>query len=100
MNPRPLTEQQQHLIKLYSQCQFGMTPQRFYSKWQVNQEVLALICSRDLNTVRRWFVRGKYYRRPAPVDLRNLAIMDFLLEHFQEIPEKLWNLICPPNREQ
>jgi predicted nucleic acid-binding protein len=31
-------------------------------------------------------------------DLRHLALMDFLLEHYEEIPEQLRNLLCPPDR--
>ncbi|NEO98718.1 MAG: helix-turn-helix domain-containing protein [Symploca sp. SIO1C4] len=84
-----------NLISLYSYCQLGMTPQRFYSKWEVTHEQIALICSRSISTVRGWFRRGSSYRRPTPNDLRHLALMDFLLEHFEEIPEELWQLLCP-----
>jgi hypothetical protein len=42
MNPRPLGEREQNLLQLYSHCQLGMTPQRFYSKWQVSQERLLI----------------------------------------------------------
>ncbi|MEP0885445.1 hypothetical protein NDI49_28380 [Trichocoleus sp. ST-U3] len=48
MKPRPLTEREQTLIDFYGYCQFGMTPQQFYSKWQVNHEAIALICSRSM----------------------------------------------------
>lgn len=54
---------------------------------------------RSINTVRRWFIRGRYYRRPTSIDLRHLAIVDFLLEHFEEIPEPLRNAMCPPETE-
>ncbi|WP_228052188.1 hypothetical protein [Nodosilinea sp. LEGE 07298] len=32
------------LIDRYSYCQLGMTPQRFYAKWQMSQEDMAAIC--------------------------------------------------------
>jgi hypothetical protein len=96
--PRPIREREQNLIQLYSYCQFGMTPQQFQSKWDVKHQAMALICSRSINTVRRWFIRGKYYRSPSSNDLHHLALMDFLLEHYEEIPEQLRNLLCPPNR--
>ncbi len=99
-NPRTLTQREQNLIELYSNCQLGMTPQRFYRKWSVNYERLASICDRSISTVRRWFTRGRNYSRPSRTDLRHLALMDFLLEHFEEIPEPLFNLLCPPNRRQ
>ncbi|MBW4661829.1 MAG: helix-turn-helix domain-containing protein [Drouetiella hepatica Uher 2000/2452] len=94
MNPRPLTQREQDLIELYSYCQLGMTPQQFYAKWQVNQEAIAAICSRSVSTVHCWFRRGSSYRRPATADLRHLALMDFLLEHFEQIPEPLRDVLC------
>jgi hypothetical protein len=75
-----------------------MTPQQFYSKWLVNHEAIALICSRSMSTVRRWFRRGANYRRPQPTDMRHLALMDFLLEHHHDIPEDLLNVLCSPKR--
>lgn len=95
MNPRLLTPREQHLIELYSYCQLGMTPQRFYAKWQVSQETIAFICSRSISTVRCWFRRGRSYRRPTSTDLRHLALMDFLLENFEQIPENLRDGLCP-----
>ena len=90
---RILTQREQEIIELYSYCQLGMTPQRFYAKWPVNQERIAMICSRSISTVRRWFSRGRNYRRPMSNDLRHLAVMDFLLEHFEKIPQELRNLL-------
>jgi hypothetical protein len=95
MNTRPLTERERKLVELYGYCQLAMTPQEFYAKWQVDQQTLALICSRSMSTVQGWFCRGRSYRRPQPSDLRHLALMDFLLEHYEAIPEELWNLLCP-----
>ena len=95
MNNRPLDQREQNLLQLYIQCQLGMTPQDFYSKWQVSQEEIALICDRSISTVRNWFRRGQNYRPPLPIDLRHLALMDFLLEHWEDIPEELRNQLCP-----
>ncbi len=97
-NNRPLTERETTLIELYSYCQLGMTPQQFYAKWSTNHEQIAFICNRSVSNVRFWFVRGSNYRRPTSDDLRHLALMDFLLEHFEDIPEEVRNLLCPPNR--
>jgi hypothetical protein len=93
-SPRSLRDRELDLIALYSHCELGMTPQRFYIKWGVSYEQMAEICSRSISTTRGWFRRGRYYRRPTPNDLRHLALMDFLLEHFEEIPEPLWQLLC------
>ena len=98
--PRPLTQRELLLIQRYSYCEFGMTPRQFHAKWDVNYELIATICDRSTNTVRRWFIRGRYYRRPSSTDLRHLAIMDFLLEYFEEIPSQLLNLLCSPNPSQ
>lgn len=94
---RPITQRERNLIERYSYCQLGMTPRRFYAKWDVNYETISLICDRSPVTVGRWFQRNRNYHRPSLSDLRHLALMDFLLEHFEEIPEELRNLLCPPN---
>ena len=97
--PRPLTAREQLLIDWYSYCRLGMTPQTFYAKWQVSQEEIATICSRSVSTVRRWFRKGRSYRRPTSDDLRHLALMDFLLDHFDQIPEELRAALCPTDQE-
>lgn len=100
INPRPLLEREQNLIELYSHCQLEMTPRRFYSKWSVSYEQISAICSRSTSTVRQWFRRGRNYRHPTTNDLRHLALMDFLLEHFEEIPSELFNLLCSPKQNR
>ncbi len=97
MNPRRLSEREQRLLQLYSHCQLGMTPRRFRSKWQVSQEEIACICDRSVSTVRNWFTTGQNYRSPLPIDLRHLALMDFLLENWENIPQDLRNQLCPPD---
>lgn len=100
LHPQPLTRRELNLIQLYSYCQLGMTPMRFYSKWEVTYEQIALICDRSMSTVRRWFLRGTNYHPPHSTDLRHLALMDFLLEHFEKIPSELRNLLCSTNPGQ
>ncbi len=92
--PHPITKRENNLIQLYSYCSLGMTPEQFYAKWDVDYGDIALICSRSQGTVGRWFSRGRTRRSPTVNDLRHLALMNFLLEHFEEIPEKLRNLLC------
>lgn len=99
MRPRPLTAREQGLINRYSYCQLGMTPQTFYARWQVSQEDMAAICARSVSTVRRWFHKGRSYRRPTAIDLRHLALMNFLLEHFDEIPADLREALCSTESE-
>ena len=96
--PRTLQPRELNLLTIYSQCQLAMTPQKFYSKWHVSYEQMAQICYRSYSTVRGWFKKGRYYRRPTPTDLRHLALMDFLWEHFDELPESLWHLLCSPRQ--
>jgi hypothetical protein len=99
--PRPLSDRELALINLYANCQLGLTPRRFYAKWEVSHEAIASICSRSPSTVRRWFGKGKHYRAPSPDDLRHLALIDFLLEHYDEIPPDLFNRLCgSPQRVQ
>lgn len=94
-----LQERELALIEMYSQCQLAMTPGEFYRKWRVSYEQMGINCSRFDSTVRRWFMRGCDRRYPTPADLRHLAVMDFLLEHFEEIPPELWTILCPANLE-
>ncbi len=99
-NPRPISQRELNLIEFYSSCQLSMTPQRFRSKWFLTYEQIALICNRSVSHVRFWFSRGRNYRRPTSNDLRHLAMMDFLLEHNEDIPPLLLNLLCPPQEDE
>ena len=92
--PFELRYREKKLLSIYTQCQLSITPQGFYSKWGVTYEQIAEICDRSVSTVRRWFQTGKNYRSPNSNDLRHLAIVDFLWEHFEEIPEQLWERLC------
>jgi hypothetical protein len=97
-NNRPLTERELKLIELYGYCALGMSPQRFLGKWSLTYEQIAFICDRSTTTVSLWFARGQYHRRPTKIDLRHLALMDFLLEHDDERLEEVLNLLCPLRR--
>ncbi len=66
-----------------------MTPTEFYTKWGVSYEQIALICSRSDSTVRGWFRSGQNRRYPNHNDLLHLGLMDFFLEHLEEIPEQI-----------
>lgn len=99
-NLRPMSEREENLIRLYAHCSLEMTPQRFYAKWDVDHEDIALICARSKSTVSRWFGRGRTCRCPTANDLRHLALMDFLLEHFEEIPPGLMNSLCLPRQNR
>ena len=94
--PRPITQREQYIIDLYCYCELGMTPRDFYAKWDVTYEQISHICDRSLGTVQCWFNLGQGHRPPKPADLRHLAIMDFLLEYFEEIPKKLRTILCSP----
>lgn len=91
--PRSLGAREIRLINLYSHWEFSMTPQEFYAKWAVSYEQIALICYRSDSTVRGWFKQGKLKRHPHFNDLRHLALMDFILEHFEEIPDQVRHIL-------
>lgn len=97
-NPRPIGERELTLIHLYANCQLELQPRSFYTKWDVTYEEIAYICSRDPSTVQRWFSLGHHYHPPTKCDMRHLALMDFVLEHFEKIPPELFNLLCPRRR--
>lgn len=95
--PNPLRHQEKKLLLLYAHCELSMSPQEFYAKWDVNYEQIAEICQRSLSTVRGWFQQGEYYRSPHANDLRHLAMMDFLWQEFEAIPDQLWRKLCRKN---
>ncbi len=97
MSPRSLAEHERKLIQAYSYCQLQMTPQQFRIKWEVTYQDLSLICDCSVATVGFWFSRKKNRRRPTQNDMRHLALVDFLLENFDNIPVELINLLCPFN---
>ncbi|NEP34653.1 hypothetical protein [Moorena sp. SIO3B2] len=92
--PRAITEREEILIYLYSNCRLSMTPQEFYWKWQVNQEDIANICCRSTYAVNSWLAQGPRYKTPSSDSLHHLALMDFLLENFEAIPKELLNQLC------
>ncbi|WP_424095554.1 hypothetical protein [Moorena producens] len=92
--PYPITEREQILIRLYSYWELGMTPQRFYQKWDLTREDIALICSCSVQTVNGWFNTSRRCYPPTAGHLRHLAIMDFLLEDFETIPKPLLERLC------
>jgi hypothetical protein len=76
-----------------------MTPVKFYHKWAVSYEQIALICSRSDSTVRGWFRNGVNRRYPTHNDLLHLALMDFFLEHLEEIPAPILHWLNFDNLE-
>ncbi|NEQ10451.1 MAG: hypothetical protein F6K37_32340 [Moorea sp. SIO4E2] len=89
-----IKKREQILIRLYSYYQLGMTPQRFYQKWDLTQEDIALICSCSAHTVNGWFNTSRRCNPPTAIHLQPLAIMDFLLEDFETIPKELFDRLC------
>jgi len=96
--PRPLGSREITLLKLYSNCQLGMTPQAFSIKWFVNRKQLSQICRCSIATANRWFLRENS-TPPELHHLHALALMDFLLENYEKIPQSLKQKLCPPQRE-
>ncbi|WP_293068199.1 MULTISPECIES: hypothetical protein [unclassified Moorena] len=92
--PRAITEREEILIYLYSNCRLSMTPQAFYRKWQVNQDHIGQICCRSTYAVNSWLAQGARYKSPSADSLYHLALMDFLLENFEAIPKELLNQLC------
>jgi hypothetical protein len=99
-HPRRLGERELTLINFYANCQLGLSPRRFYAKWDVTYETISYICSRSPSTVARWFGMGKNYHAPQHSDLCHLALMDFILEHFEEIPSEWFRLLCSSDRDR
>lgn len=102
MHLRDLGRRELMLFRLYTRCQFGMSPQSFYAKWNVSHAQIAKICGCAIPTVDRWFASGQSRRSPKPLHLRRLAEMDFIWEFYEEIPLLLRQQLCvtPPHSPQ
>lgn len=95
MTPQALGQRELKLLQLYSDCQFGMTPQAFYARWDVTHAQIAQICGVSEASVDRWFSQGKHRRTAEPRYRRKLAEMNFLWEQYDRIPLRLWLQVCP-----
>lgn len=96
--PKPLDYRERSLMAWYGQCHCEMSPQAFYQKWAVTYEQMAELCQRSLSTVRGWFRSEPYHRVPRPHDCRHLALMDWLWEHFEDVPTEVWRSLCRPEQ--
>ncbi|HEY9697118.1 MAG TPA: helix-turn-helix transcriptional regulator [Trichocoleus sp.] len=99
MSLRELRQRELRLLRFYTCCQFGMTPQAFYAKWNVSHAQIALICGCSQSTVDRWFSQGTNRRSPSAIHLRRLAEMDLLWECYEAIPLALRQRICSTETE-
>jgi hypothetical protein len=96
MSLRDLGRREIALLRLYTDCQFQMSPRAFSAKWNVTRLQMARICGCSVSTADRWYARPTNYRAPAPIYQRRLAEMDFLWERWDEISPALKERFCPP----
>lgn len=98
MTPQELGQRELQLLQLYRDCQFGMTPQAFYARWNVTHVQMAQICGISEATVDRWFSQGKNRRMAEAIHRRKLAEMNFIWEEYERIPPRLRHQLCPTRR--
>lgn len=85
------------LYRRFANCQFGMSPQVFRRKYQASNLQIARIARVSEPTVERWFSQGIHRRQPDRTQTLLLGVMDFLWSHYDEIPQDLKDVICPPS---
>lgn len=95
-NPQRLGARELAIFNLYTNCQLSMSPQDFYNKWNVTHAQIAQICGCSTTTVDRWFTTSALQTFPGPDYMRKLAEIDFLWEHYEQIPPELRDRLCPP----
>lgn len=95
MKPQDLGQREHTLLQLYCGCQFGMSPQAFYARWNVTHVQMAQICGVSEATVNRWFSQGKNRRLAEAIHRRKLAEMNFMWEEYERIPQRLRQHLCP-----
>lgn len=98
MTPQNLGSRELKLLQLYRNCQFKMTSQTFYSRWNVTYRQMAEICGVSIATVNRWFAGGENRRPAEAIHQRRLAEMNFIWEEYEQIPTSLKNKVCPNRR--
>lgn len=96
--PQDLGQRELTLLQLYCGCQFGMSPQAFYARWQVTHVQIAQICGVSEPTVDRWFSQGKNRRLADAHHRRKLAEMNLIWERYEQIPHRLRTQICAPRQ--
>lgn len=92
--PQDLGQREIRLLHLYCGCQFGMSPQDFYTRWNVTHAQIAQICGVSEPTVDRWFSQGKNSRLATAHHRRKLAEMNLIWEQYEQIPHYLRQEIC------
>lgn len=98
MTPQDLEQRELKLLQLYCSCQFSMTPQAFYARWNVTHVQMAQICGVSEATVDRWFSQGKNRRFAEALYRRKLAEINFIWEEYERIPPQLRQQLCPTRR--
>ncbi len=84
------------LFRLYVNCQVGLShPRELQQAYAFTYEELALIAGCGLRTMERWMSPNREPRILKEVYLRRLGEFYFLLNHYQQIPPELWELVCP-----
>lgn len=92
--PRRLGQREIDLIHKLAQCELEMTPRQFEAKWDVDRSQIAALCHCSLGNVKRWFKTGSDYSPPTRYHRRYLALSDVFLEHFENLPPEIQQLIC------
>ena len=92
--PRRLGQREIDLIEQLAQCELEMTPRQFEAKWDVDRSQIAALCHCSLGNVKRWFKTGADYSPPTKYHRRYLALADLFLEHFENLPPEIQQLIC------
>jgi hypothetical protein len=95
--PRPLNPQQLLRLRAFIYIEPQINHQEFSAKWYVSRELIAQICRVDIRTCNSWFSQGRTHQEPQPYHKLYLSLADLILESFDELPEFLQTLLCPPN---
>jgi hypothetical protein len=93
--PSPISAQQLQLIRSFIHSQTRMTFQEFLSKWDVTYEFLADLFQCDKGTVASWINKDLGDSCSQRCYQQTLFITDFILSHFERLPDFFKNLVCP-----
>jgi hypothetical protein len=93
---QPFGRVERALFRVFVNCHLQIShPRQLYQSYALTYEQLALIAGCSLATMERWMSQNREPVAVKAVYLRRLGEFHFLLNNYHQIPEDLWDLICP-----
>lgn len=95
-NQRPLGDSERALLRLYVNCSLSLShPRQLYREYAFTYDQLAMIAGCSIPTMERWMSRNREPQVYKTIYLRRLGEFHFLLNHYHQLPQEVWDSVCP-----